>query len=346
MKKTNLIILIILLVLLGVIGIINLLDRPPKDRVFRDFSVEDTAAVNKIFLADKQDQTLLLERQSDHWTVNGEYTARKDFVNLLLSTFKRMEVSAPVPKARLDYVLRSIAGSGIKCEIYKNDRLYKTYYVGGVTEDNTGTYMIMENSDVPFVVHIPGFSGYLTVRYLPVLNEWRERIVFNYDVRDMHKVYLEYPDEPGESFIAVNHGNNKFDLKNINGESVSFDFDTMLVKQFISQTKFVGFESFIREELREGIIDSLKSEPMVNKFTVETFDGDKKSMKTYHRPNIDQAVDDEGVLYDFDLDKLYAVIEDGNQVVIIQYYIIDPISYKMSYFNPNLRRQTPKFKKF
>ncbi len=332
MKKTNYIILGVLVGLIIVIIIIYNSGKDTEQRVLRDFFIEDTASINKIFLVDKRNQEITLKRQNGYWTVNDRYRARRDLVNLLLETFRRMEISSPVPKEKYDYVLRSISVKGIKCEIYQNNRLSKTYYVGGVTQDNTGTYMIMENSDVPFVVHIPGFSGYLTVRYNTFINEWRERIVFNYHVNDIHKIYVEYPDNLNESFIAINNGNNQFDLKTINNQNVTFPFDTIKVKEFISRCKFIGFEAYIKEEIQKKIIDSLKNEPVVSKFTIEDFNGEKKSMKTYYRQNIEQAFDDEGILYDFDLERLYAVIQGGEEVVLIQYYIIDPISFKKSFF--------------
>jgi hypothetical protein len=332
MKKTNLIILGILVLLVTVLLVIRYTKRPTAEQVFRDFAVKDTASITKIFLADKQNRTVLLERRDNHWTANGEHKARRDLTNLLLETFARMEVSAPVPQAKMDYVLRSISSNSIKCEIYQNDKLSKTYYVGGVTEDNTGTYMIMENSSEPFVLHIPGFSGYLTVRYTADINEWRERIVFNYNVNDIHRVSVRYPGEIHESFIAIQKPGNNYELRTIDNKKVDFPFDTLLVKTFISKCKFLGFEAFIRDELNQHIIDSLSKEIPVAVFSVEDINGEINTMTTYYRQNIDQFVDDEGILYDYDLDRLYAVIREGKQAVLIQYYTLDPISYRLSYF--------------
>ncbi len=335
MKKPNIIILAVLLVLVGIFLIIRFSQRIPEQqqRVLRDFAVQDTAAVDKIFLADKRGREVVLRRQNDYWTVNDEYRARRDFVNLLLSTFRRMEVSAPVPEARMDYVLRSMTSSAIKCEIYQHGKLHKTYYVGGVTEDNTGTYMIMENSDRPFVIRIPGFSGYLTVRYNTSVDEWRERMIFNYAFNEIHKVKVEYPDEPHESFIAINNGNNQFDIKTIDNQSVDFSFDTLRLKEFIARIRTVGLEAYVRAEVKQNIMDSLANELILSRFTIEDFSGEIRSMKTYLRPNIDQAYDDEGILYDYDLDRLFAIFDEGRELALIQYYVIDPISMRLSDFN-------------
>ena len=103
-------------------------------KVLRDFAVKDTASVDKIFLADKQNATILLERKDNYWTVNGKYRARRDFIDLLLETIHRVEVAEPVVETKTENVLRRISSDGVKVEIYQNGKLAKTYYVGGVDQ--------------------------------------------------------------------------------------------------------------------------------------------------------------------------------------------------------------------
>ncbi len=331
MKKTNVILLVAVLVLVGIVTVIYFAQNTDKKSVFRDFAVQDTASIDKIFMADKNNNTITLERDNQNWTVNGKYKARRDLINVLLTTMYKVEVSAPVPDAKLDKVLKDISVSGIKTEIYQNGELTKTYYVGGVTDDNTGTYMIMEGSDLPFVMRIPGFNGFLTVRYNTEINEWREKQIFNYDVNDIAKVIVEYPNAREESFIAHSKGANVFNLTNLDGSAVNFKFDTLMVKEYISRCKFVGFEAYIMDELQKPKLDSLNTQPMVSKFSVENRKGDVQTVRTYFRQNINKAVDDNGKLYDWDIDRLYGIIND-KEVVLLQYYIIDPLTYRKSDF--------------
>jgi len=123
----------------------------------RDFAIEDTALVDRIFLADKQGHKALLERQaSGVWTV-GEYQARPQAVRDLLFTLNKMVVKAPVAKSMQPKVLKDLSGIGQrKIEIYAGKQLLKTIYVGIETMDKMGTYMMIEGSSVPFEVHIPG----------------------------------------------------------------------------------------------------------------------------------------------------------------------------------------------
>lgn len=331
MKKTNLILVIIVIALSISVSIVYFVRNSDKQTVFRDFAVQDTASIDKIFLADKNNKTVLLEKKGKYWIANKIHVARKDFTELLLETIMKLEVSAPVPNAKLDKVLKDISVSGVKCEIYQNGEISKTYYIGGVTNDNTGTYMIMEGSDVPFILRIPGFNGFLNVRYNTEINEWREKIIFNYQVQDIAKVYAEYPDNIAESFIAISKGNNKFDLTEIDGNPVTFRFDTLKVKQYISSCKFIGFEAFILDTLQQFKLDSLNKRPILSRFSIEDTKGKKKSFKTYYRQNINKLLDDDGHLYKWDIDNLYGVI-DNKEVVLMQFYILDPITVGKSDF--------------
>lgn len=331
MKKTN-IILLIIIVLVGLISIIVYYTQT-KDtsRVYRDFAVEDTASINRIFLADKQGKTITLERKDGYWMVNDKYKARRDLIDILLTTIKNLEVTMPVPESKLDFILRSIASYGIKTEIYQNNRLVKTYYVGGAPENNIGTYMILEGSDVPFVVSIPGFSGFLTVRYNTEINEWRERIIFNYKIEDIYQVKMHYPDQPENSFIAVRNSTTNYDLLNYDGSPVNFKFDTLKVKDYISRAKFFGFEAFILDSLQQFKRDSLLTQPMVFEMSVLDLNKNKKSFKAYYRQNLEKLLDDNGELYPFDIDRMYAIVDD-NEVVLIQFYVVDQYTVKKDYF--------------
>ncbi len=332
MKKTNLWLLITIVIILIVSLIVYFGKDNKKDAVYKDFAIQDTASVDKIFLANRN-TSVLLERQDDNtWLLNKEYKARKDLVNLLLSTMYEIEVSSPVSEAKLDKVLKSLSVKGIKTQIYQNQKLTKTYYVGGVTPDNTGTYMIMENSELPFVTHIPGFTGYLTVRYLPDLKEWRDKTIFNYNFNDIARVKIEYSKNPEEGFIIEKNKNNRYELKNIDNQVVGFNVDSLKIKDYIGRIKYLSFEAFIKDELQKHKLDSLKQEPILARYEVEDNNGETTSFTTYLHQNTAGSLDDEGNLYEWDIDRVYGIVNNDTEVVFLQFYNLDPISTTLSYF--------------
>jgi hypothetical protein len=298
----------------------------------RDFAIEDTASIDKIFMADKSNNTILLERKSNYWTVNGDFRARRDFTNTLLETIHRVEVLEPVPEAKLDYVLRSLSVNSIKVEIYQKGKLTKTYFVGGVDQNNTGTYMLIEGSSEPFVTHIPGFTGFLTTRFNTGIYEWRDRVIVNYSYPEIAAISIEYPDK--QSFKCEKHPDNTCKLYKLPGMEAVTLFDTTAVKDFMARFKFVAFESFLNATMPTKKRDSVLSTPMLCKYTIEDIYGKTTSFKTYTRPNIKKQFDDQGELYDFDVERLYGFINNNDDMVLMQYFIVDPLTKELDDFLP------------
>jgi hypothetical protein len=347
MKKNNIILLSGLLILLIVAGVLFFtqyeithvsengksklkIERKHSTlKVLRDFAVEDTASVDKIFLADKANNTVLLERQSEgKWEVNGEYPARKDFTNILLETIHRIEIANPVPKEKQEFVLRNLSGNSIKCEIYQNGELSKTYYVGGVTQDNLGTYMLLENSSAAFEVYLPGFNGFLTTRYNTSEKEWRSKLAFSYSLENIQNVKIEYPEEPAESFIAIREGENQYKLKKAMTDEYVTQFDTIGVKMLMARFKKVGLEYYLPEDKQQHHLDSLSELTPMRVFTVTDLDGNSNKVECYPRPNLNKNLDESGDPYQADIDRLYGV--SNGEVFVMQYYTVDPLSVKLS----------------
>ena len=136
---------------------------------------------------------------------------------------------------------------------------------------------------------------------------------------------MEYPNKE-ESFIAERMGENSYNLRNIDGSQVTVPFDTLRVKEFVSRIKFIGFETYILDSLNTRKRDSLAQTEILGSFTVENIKGEKNNITTYRRPNTTGLFDPDGNLFEYDVDNLYGVL-NNNEVVILQYPIIDPIMF-------------------
>jgi len=98
-------------------------------------------------------------------------------------------------------MVKTLATNGIKVEIYNlGGNKIKSYYVGGVTNDERGTIMIMDGAEKPYVMHIPAFIGQLRVRYFLGDDNWRDRAVFKEKPEDIQSVAVEYSQQKSESF--------------------------------------------------------------------------------------------------------------------------------------------------
>jgi len=169
MKRT--LVLLILFVVLGS-GAYYLMQNQDKSSTTSwneagDFAVENIDDIHKIFIADKQNYRVLLERKNGYWTYNRKFKAKKTAVDDLLNTIKDVRMKYTTPRGAENNMRKNLATSGVKVEIYdKNDNQMKVYYVGGATANSLGTYYIMEGSTEPYVMHIPAFQGLLKGKFL------------------------------------------------------------------------------------------------------------------------------------------------------------------------------------
>ncbi len=334
-SKITLLIFITLLVVSAVIYFTN--NNGTIKKELRDFAVKDTASITKIFLADKENHTVTLTRENENWRVNGKYFARPDAIKILLQTIANVDVKSPVSKSALNNVIKRLATKSIKVEIYNGNNLIKVYFVGESTQDQSGTYMVLENSSVPFVTQIPGFTGYLTVRYFTDEVLWRNNSIFLYKFKDIASVSVNIPSSTEKSFTVFNDDNNNFRLQDINNNEIS-GFEKQIVKEYIFKFKNVKSESYLDEFFSKKRVDSLLKVTPIEIITVKNRNGETNSLKLYYRPNIGEVFGDDGKLLPHNPDAMYGILNDNKQVVSCQFFVFDPLMKDISYFLKNNKK--------
>lgn len=304
----------------------------------KDFAVKDTAAINKIFLADKNGRTITLERGGDgKWTLNGKYGVRMDALQTLLATIARVDVKEPVGKKAIDNVKKRLAAKAVKCEIYQDGKLAKAYYVGTETQNLKGTYMIMIDKETmeaverPFVTYIPGFEGYLTTRYFTEEKGWRDRTIYEYNPNDIKSVRMEIPYNPALSYELTVKGNNDYEIKTLADNKVVVNIDPIAVKQYLSYFQILTFESF-EVDLKDAQIDSVKKAQPINILTVTDKNGKVNKVKFYARYPKKDVYGKDGKLLKFDEERMDALMNNGIDFVMVQFYMFGKVMPTVDYF--------------
>ncbi len=212
----------------------------------RKFKVEDVSKIHKIFIANRNGETTTLTKKDNGWTYNNQYKALPNAVDNLMRAFREMEIKYKPADAAVPYMISDLAAQGIKVELYdEKDKLLKAFYVGGAPSDERGTYMIMENSEQPYVVHLPTWEGNLRFRFNLTGDQWRDKTVFGETVEDIKALAVEYPKQQNESFKLIRSGN-KFEV------TPFYDFTPKittpasqgLVEAYLVRFKKVGAEAF------------------------------------------------------------------------------------------------------
>lgn len=203
MKKT--ILLLILFLILGGGTYLYIQQAPDKGSSGKGWdttlTVDDTDKIQRIFIAKKTGVSYNLEKKKGVWYVNNEYRVRPAKIKYIFDALKRQRVKFIPNKGASENAVKSIASTGIKVETYDADgNTVLNFYVGGMTSDERGTYMIKEGSNQPFVMHIPSWEGGLRVRFWDKAENWRDRAVLRWDPSHIEYLKVDYPRNKSQSF--------------------------------------------------------------------------------------------------------------------------------------------------
>lgn len=279
--KKNLIQIIILSILLAIVVIAQFvpvgnsrlmdmlkINKKGTLKELRDFNIEDTGKVDRIFMVDKENKTLDLTREKGNkWIVNGKFPANKYNVNLLLNTMHMMRIKSPVARSAEENIIKKLATKSVKVEAYDGDELMKTFYIGGVTQNQTGTYALLEGSSKPFIIEIPGFRGYLSSRFHAVENLWRSSRIFQYDETELKQINVKVGSRTSQSFEVKVNGIGKFELFDANNRKAK-SFDTLSVRRFVKEFRHKAYSRIYPKEMQVKA-DSVYNSRYFYRFNVE-----------------------------------------------------------------------------
>lgn len=294
------------------------------------FNIDDTASITQVFIADSKGNQVTIQRVDENsWQFPNGNKVNQHTVNILLETVKLMRIKSPVSKARYDKTIRDLSTIATKVEFYTgSDTPSKVIYVGTPNQTHTGNYMMIENSSLPYLVHIEGFNGFLSPRFSPFENDWKVKTIFNSDPSMISEIKLSFPNQPAKNWVIKKGITGVFELYN-GLEVPEKNWDTGYVVDYLERFRNINFEGW--EETKTPIfIDSVRNSTPLEIYSVTTLDGKTTTVKTFKKP-LASGLDIEGNPIDHDQDRMYATIND-DEFVIIQYFVFDPLNHGIDYF--------------
>ena len=346
MKKNKLtIILAIILIAIAVVLICNNRYLSTLRGDSADFMVWDTASITKVYLADRRDNETLLERTDQGWTLNKDYKAHPKKIDQLFYTLYKVRVRMPVSVASHDNIITQMASRSTKVEIYQmvprinlfnkiklfyHEKRTKVFYVGEATQDSSGTFMLREGSDKAYIVYIPGFRGYISTRFTADPNDWRDHTIFHESLANIQSVTLEFGYEPEQSFRVDNTGRHQYQLTRL-ADNQSLPLDTLKVINLLSSFSDLRFEALINSLMTQQRIDSIHDSQFLHRITLVNKQGEAVSMKTY-RKRVQRILDLPEEDHEFDVDRMYAFVNNDRDLVLVQYYTFDKVLRDLNYY--------------
>lgn len=178
------------------------------ERADSNFKIEDIGVIDRIVIATKDGSRSDLQRDGQRWIINGQHRVRQSSMDHLLTGIRTQHLEhIPTPQASVN-ILKSMAVNGIHVEIFnKAGELLLDYYVGGVTQDERGTFFLKEGSTQPYSLMQPGFEGSLRARYALRPVDWRDVRFWVEDTERIDTISVNYPRDKQHSFRIIKEKN-------------------------------------------------------------------------------------------------------------------------------------------
>lgn len=309
-----------------------------------EFIMADTVAITKIFIADKANNSVTITKKNGQWFVNDSVLAISDNVNIILETMMQIEIKHPISKSSYETNVRRMASTSTKVEIYETLPVFdyfgirfwyretatRVFYVGGATQDNTGTMMKMEDSKDIFITYIPGFNGYLTERFSPKIADWKSHEVFRLSIPQIDIVRIEFPSKPEQSYQIRNIDNRTFSLSSLVPFQEISGFDTTRLLELMGSFLKINYETYL-DDMNPNRIDSLKNSMPLTRITVKTKLGKTQVLTLYNRQNVDELLDVNGKPFPFDVDRMYAFSSEDRTPFLMQFFVMDNVTRTLSF---------------
>ena len=311
------------------------------------FAISDTSSVTKFFLSDKNNNSVTLTRSANGtWILNGKYEVNPTMIEVMLNTFISIQPKAPIARGTRNTIIRMMAGKSVKAEIYQrvyrinifdkvklfpHEKLTRTYYVGDPTMDNSGTFMLMEGSENPSIVNIPGFRGFVGSRYSVMEGDWRSHSVFSIRVPEIQSVSVSFSERPQHSYRITNQNDEKFTITSLFDNKDIANFDTTKVVGFLSMFRNLNYERVL-DEMKATKRDSILSIPPTNEIVLVDKLGKTHSLKMWKRKADIGQLDLDGNQAVWDLERMYALMNNSEFMVSLQYFSFNDVLAPLPWF--------------
>jgi hypothetical protein len=196
-----------------------------------------------------------------YWQVNGEFKADPQRVQVLFAIASQLQVRRKASKAQIDSLNNILTRQGVKVELYSGDNLMKEYQVWGDARRGM-TWVRNEESEIPYLVEIPGYRSYLGGIFELDENSWRYPIIFDINWQNLQGVEVFYPNRQGESF-EVNYSEGFYQipaLQETDSTKLTDFLDNLsllYVNDFLFESEMADYDSLLKNQQAHIVIQDV-----------------------------------------------------------------------------------------
>lgn len=326
MKRT--IIIVLVLATAGIVAWILSQDRYEQTAFsVDDFSIQDPSVITRIELSDKYDNSVSLEKKGDTWWVDGKYPAFEPQMDLFLDrTINKINVKGPVPSQAKNNVIQMMVGHSVHVILFEGDEELNNFYVGSTTPNQSGSYVHIKGSNVPYIAHIPGGTSVLYPKFPTDPKVWYDKTIFDFEPQEISSITVEHHHTPEHSFTLTR-----------NDTTYAIDPAVGQLSQEAARSYFAlyqfrnleGYAEYLTDETKDTI---MQMTPFMT-IGVQPVQGDAIELRIFKKGSADRSLfDRNGNPIVEDTERYFATFTGFDDLVTIQGHVFDKLMIPRQYF--------------
>jgi len=254
-KKKNIQLLLSLAVLISLIIVFffysNSKNNPSVDKEI--FQIANLEKVDHVILQTPVEK-IDLSFNGTKWMVNG-MEADRQMIKVLFAALKQVSAKRKVATNIQDSLSKEIAKNGIKVSCYAGNALAKEFWSKG---NQTETYFQLSDG-IPYLVTIPGYRVYVASVLEVPTNDWRNKIVFNFNWQNIKSIEVNFTGDVKQSFKA-SFQNKLFSIEELpstDTTKLGEFMNTLLqlrAERILTETQSKSYDSLLLQKPIESII--------------------------------------------------------------------------------------------
>ncbi len=194
--------------------------------------------------------------------------------------------------------------------------------------------MLMEGAERPYVVYLPSLRGFISTRFSPLEDAWKSHIVFNNKLIDIQSLAISFGNEAENSFkVEVNDARGNYELTALQDNRRITNYDTLRVLNLLTSFADLRYETRLNTLFTAEKIDSIIASPFLYKISINDRKKGETTVRMFKRNAIpDNLIDGEGGLIPVDHDRFFALVNEGEDFVLMQYFVFDKVLRPLGYY--------------
>jgi len=214
------------------------------------FSVSDTANIQSIVINDGEIE--ILRNAQNSWKVNNKYGLDPSLRTVLLAVLNQVTIRRSVSRIQREEIATALKSS-TRIIVTTGDNNI-SFYAGG-NSARTQSYFMLEDSDQPYFVEIPGYRNYISGIFELSELQWRDRRLFNTHWRSLQSLKVSYPGNEGND-VHIYFEDEFFKIEGIE------KMDTTALMTYLEPFEYFEANEFIAKGFSSSYDSLSKTKPL------------------------------------------------------------------------------------